>query len=62
MVACAVPHGPRGHPGDAVFKGEVHKTDKLEMAANLVGINAVVAKVDGVRSLLTAVDSELLPK
>jgi hypothetical protein len=38
------------------------KTDKLEMAAKLVGIRAVVAKEDGVRSLLTAVDSELLSK
>lgn len=40
----------------------LYKTDKLEMAAKLVGIRAVVAKEDGVRSLLTAVDSELLSK
>jgi hypothetical protein len=34
----------------------------LESAAKLVGVRAVVAKEDGVRSLLSAVDAELTAK
>jgi hypothetical protein len=37
----------------------LYKTNKLEMAAKLVGIHTVVAKEDGVRSLLSAVDAQL---
>ena len=37
----------------------LYKTDELEAAAQLVGIRCVVAKEDGVHTLLRAIDSEL---
>jgi DNA-binding NarL/FixJ family response regulator len=37
----------------------LYKTDELEAAAKRVGVRSVVAKEDGVQSLLTAIDAEL---
>ena len=38
----------------------LYKTSELEVAARLVGVRQVVAKEDGVKCLLTAIDKELL--
>ena len=37
----------------------LYKTDELEAAAKQVGVRSVVAKEDGVQSLLAAIDAEL---
>ena len=49
-------------PSIPIVMYTLYKTDELESAAKLVGVRAVVAKEDGVRSLLTAVDAELAAK
>jgi DNA-binding NarL/FixJ family response regulator len=49
-------------PSIPIVMYTLYKTDELESAAKLVGVRAVVAKEDGVRSLLSAVDAELTAK
>jgi DNA-binding NarL/FixJ family response regulator len=49
-------------PSIPIVMYTLYKTDELESAAKLVGVRAVVAKEDGVRSLLSAVDAELAAK
>ena len=46
-------------PSIPIIMYTLYKTDELEVAAKMVGIRCVVAKEDGVRSLLSAIDAEL---
>jgi DNA-binding NarL/FixJ family response regulator len=46
-------------PSIPIILYTLYKTDQLEVAAKMVGIRCVVAKEDGVRSLLSAIDAEL---
>jgi DNA-binding NarL/FixJ family response regulator len=49
-------------PSIPIIMYTLYKTNELETAAKLVGIRSVVAKEDGVRNLLSAIDAELPPK
>ena len=49
-------------PSIPIIMYTLYKTDELETAAKLVGIRSVVAKEDGVRNLLSAIDAELPPR
>ena len=40
----------------------LYKTNELEVAAKLVGARRVVAKEDGVKNLLSAIEAELVVK
>jgi DNA-binding NarL/FixJ family response regulator len=40
----------------------LYRTPELEVAAKLVGIRQVIAKEDGGKCLLSAIETELLPK
>jgi DNA-binding NarL/FixJ family response regulator len=46
-------------PRTPVVMYTLHRTDELEVAAKLVGIRQVVAKEEGPRSLLSAIEAEL---
>ena len=46
-------------PSIAIVMFTLYKTDELEAAAKLVGVRRVIAKEDGVQTLLRAIDTEL---
>ena len=46
-------------PSTPIIMYTLYKTTELESAAKLAGIRSVVAKEDGVRNLLSAIDAEL---
>jgi DNA-binding NarL/FixJ family response regulator len=46
-------------PSTPIIMYTLYKTAELESAAKLAGVRSVVAKEDGVRSLLSAIDAEL---
>jgi CheY-like chemotaxis protein len=46
-------------PSIPIVMFTLYKTDELEAAAKMVGVRSVVAKEDGVRTLLGAIDAEL---
>ena len=46
-------------PSTPMIMYTLYKTAELESAAKLAGIRSVVAKEDGVRSLLSVIDAEL---
>jgi two-component system, NarL family, response regulator NreC len=46
-------------PSIAIVMFTLYKTDELEAAAKLVGVRRVIAKEDGVQTLLCAIDTEL---
>ena len=46
-------------PSTPIIMYTLYKTAELESAAKLAGIRSVVAKEDGVRSLLSVIDAEL---
>jgi DNA-binding NarL/FixJ family response regulator len=46
-------------PSTPIIMYTLYKTTELESAAKLAGVRSVVAKEDGVRSLLSAIDAEL---
>ena len=46
-------------PSIPIVMFTLYKTDELEAAAKLVGVRRVIAKEDGVQTLLRAIDSEL---
>ena len=46
-------------PSTPIIMYTLYKTAELESAAKLAGIRTVVAKEDGVRSLLSVIDAEL---
>lgn len=48
-------------PSVPIIMYTLYKTDELEVAAKMIGIRSVVAKEDGVRGLLSAIDAELPP-
>lgn len=49
-------------PSIPIVMYTLYKTDDLEVAAKLAGVRSVVAKEDGVRNLLSAIDAELVSK
>jgi DNA-binding NarL/FixJ family response regulator len=46
-------------PSVPIIMYTLYKTNELEVAAKMIGIRSVVAKKDGIRSLLSAIDAEL---
>jgi DNA-binding NarL/FixJ family response regulator len=46
-------------PSTPIIMYTLYKTAELESAAKLAGVRSVVAKEDGVRSLLSVIDAEL---
>jgi two-component system, NarL family, response regulator NreC len=46
-------------PSTPIIMYTLYKNAELESAAKLAGVRSVVAKEDGVRSLLSAIDAEL---
>jgi two-component system, NarL family, response regulator NreC len=46
-------------PSTPIIMYTLYKTAELESAAKLAGVRSVVAKEDGVRRLLSAIDAEL---
>ncbi len=48
-------------PAIPIVMYTLYKTDGLERAAKSVGVRSVVAKTDGIRDLLRAIDAELPP-
>ena len=49
-------------PATPIVMYTLYKTDELEVAAKLVGVRCVVAKEDGFRNLLSAIEAELVAK
>ena len=49
-------------PATPIVMYTLYKTDELEVAAKLVGVRCVVAKEDGFRNLLNAIEAELVAK
>jgi DNA-binding NarL/FixJ family response regulator len=49
----------RAMPSLPIVMYTLYKTDELEAAAQLAGVRCVVAKEDGVQTLLRAIDREL---
>ena len=49
-------------PATPIVMYTLYKTDELEVAAKLVGVRCVVAKEDGFRNLLSAIEAELVTK
>ena len=49
-------------PSTPIVMYTLYKTDELEVAAKLVGVRCVVAKEDGFRNLLSAIEAELVAK
>ena len=49
-------------PATPIVMYTLYKTDELEVAAKLVGARCVVAKEDGFRNLLSAIEAELVAK
>ena len=52
----------RTMPSTPIVMYTLYKTDELEAAAKLVGVRCVVAKEDGFRNLLSAIEAELVAK
>jgi DNA-binding NarL/FixJ family response regulator len=49
-------------PATPIVMYTLYKTEELEVAAKLVGVRCVVAKEDGFRNLLSAIEAELVTK